>query len=102
MNSSANQSSMRYEAGAAVTPFPTRSAEARQAASVQEVAAEEHHGGGSFTRIDPKKALIAVAVLAVLGVGTWALTHNPSPPAMAAPAVAAAPVELAAVDIATV
>lgn len=109
MNSSANQSSMRYESGAAVTPFPTRPAESRQAPSVHEVApavtegaADEHQGGGSFTRIDPMKALIAVAVLAALGVGTWALTRNPSTPATAAPAVAAAPVELAAVDIATV
>ncbi|WP_161828886.1 efflux RND transporter periplasmic adaptor subunit [Steroidobacter agaridevorans] len=106
MNSSANQSSMRYEAGAAVTPFPTRPAESRQiheaAPAVTEGAADEHQGGGSFTRIDPMKALIAVAVIAALGLGTWALTRNPSTPAVAAPAAAAAPVELAAVDISTV
>lgn len=105
MNSSANQSSMRYEAGAAVTPFPTRPAESRQVAPVQEVAAPEgaeHQGGGSFTRIDPMKALIAAAVIAVLGVGAWVVARNPSTPAAAAPAPAAAPVELAAVDIAMV
>lgn len=108
MNSSANQSSMRYEAGAAVTPFPTRPAESRQAAPVHEVAAAvtegtaDEHQGGSFTRIEPMKALIAVALIAVLGLGTWALTRNPSTPAVAAPATAVAPVELAAVDIATV
>ncbi|WP_129641050.1 efflux RND transporter periplasmic adaptor subunit [Peristeroidobacter agariperforans] len=109
MNSSANQSSMRYEAGAAVTPFPARPAESRQTASVHEAmpavtegAADEHQGGGSFTRIDPMKALIAVAVIAALGLGTWALTRNPSTPAVAAPTAAVAPVELAAVDIATV
>ncbi|GFE78885.1 RND transporter [Steroidobacter agaridevorans] len=97
---------MRYEAGAAVTPFPTRPAESRQiheaAPGVTEGAADEHQGGGSFTRIDPMKALIAVAVIAALGLGTWALTRNPSTPAVAAPAAAAAPVELAAVDISTV
>jgi membrane fusion protein (multidrug efflux system) len=109
MNSSANQSSMRYESGAAVTPFPTRPAESRQAPPVHEVASaategatDEHQDGGSFTRIDPMKALIVVAVIAALGVGTWALTRNPSTPAMAAPVAAAAPLELAAVDIATV
>jgi RND family efflux transporter MFP subunit len=108
MKSSANQSSMRYESGAAVTPFPTRPVESRQAAPVHEVtppvtetAADEHHGG-SFTRIEPMKALIAAAVLAVIGVGAWVATRNPSTPAMAAPLPNAAPVELAAVDIATV
>ena len=106
MNSSANQSSMRYEAGAAVTPFPARPAESRQTAPVHEVApavtegtADEHQGGGSFTRIEPMKALIAVAVIAALGLGTWALTRNPSTPAVAAPAVAAAPGVGAAVGI---
>lgn len=108
MKSSANQSSMRYETGAAVTPFPTRPVESRQAAPVHEVApavteaaADEHQGGG-FTRIDPMKALIAAAVIAVIGVGAWVATRNPSTPAMAAPAPNATPVELAAVDVATV
>lgn len=109
MKSSANQSSMRYETGAAVTPFPTRPVESRQPAPVQEAApavtegaADEHHSGGSFTRIHPMKALIAAAVLAVIGVGAWVATRNPSTPAMAAPVPSATPVELAAVDIATV
>lgn len=107
MNSSANQSSMRYEAGAAVTPFPTRPAESRQAAPAQDAAstggaADGHQGGGSFTRIDPMKASIAAAVLAVIGVGAWVLARNPAAPAAAAPAPAAAPVELATVDISTV
>jgi RND family efflux transporter MFP subunit len=101
---------MRYETGAAVTPFPTRPVESRQAvAPVQEVApavnegtADEHHQGGGFTRIEPMKALIAAAVIAVLGVGAWVATRNPSTPAIAAPAPNAAPVELAAVDIASV
>lgn len=108
MKSSANQSSMRYEGGAAVTPFPTRPVESRQAAPVHEVAAPlteaaaDEHQGGSFTRIEPMKALIAAAVLAVIGVGAWVATRNPSTPAIAAPLPNAAPVELAAVDIATV
>ena len=87
MKSSANQSSMRYEAGAAVTPFPTRPVESRQAAPVQEVAAavaegtaDEQHQGGGFTRIEPMKALIAAAVIAALGVGAWVATRNPSTP----------------------
>ncbi|HEY5760399.1 MAG TPA: efflux RND transporter periplasmic adaptor subunit [Steroidobacter sp.] len=109
MKSSANQSSMRYETGAAVTPFPTRPVESRQQAPVHEAVppvtegtTDEHQGGG-FTRIEPMKALIAVAVIAALGVGAWVATRNPSTPtAVAAPAANAVPVELAAVDIATV
>ncbi len=90
-----------------MTPFPTRPVEGRQVAPVQEVtptgaAADEPQGGGSFTRIDPMKALLAVAVIAVLGVGAWVVARNPSAPAIAAPALNAAPVELATVDIATV
>jgi RND family efflux transporter MFP subunit len=109
MKSSANPSSMRYETGAAVTPFPTRPVESRQPAPVQEVApavnegsTDEHHQGGGFTRIEPMKALIAAAVIAVLGVGAWVATRTPSTPAIAAPAPNAAPVELAAVDVASV
>ncbi len=48
------------------------------------------------------KALIAAAVIAVLGVGAWVATRTPSTPAIAAPAPNAAPVELAAVDVASV
>lgn len=103
MNSTANQSSMRYEAGAAVTPFPARPTESRQAAVHDVAPTADEHQGGSFTRIEPRKALIAVAVLAILGLGTWALNRDPSAPATAVPAPAAvAPVELAAVDIAIV
>src|SRR5688572_9467740 len=104
MKSSANQPSARYEASAAVTPFPTRPVESRQGesrhgASVHEVTpategmadgqvdAADH--GGSFIRIEPMKALIAVAVLAVLGIGAWIATSNPSMPAAAAPAPSA-------------
>lgn len=117
MKSSANQPSVRYEAGAAVTPFPTRPVESRQGesrheASVHEVApategvadgqgdAADH--GGAFIRIEPMKALIAVAVLAALGIGAWIATSNPSTPAAAAPIPSAAPIELASVDVATV
>src|SRR5690349_13896098 len=99
MKSSANQQSMRYETGAAVTPFPTRPVESRPApvhevaapVPVPEAATDEHQGGG-FTRIEPMKALIAAAVIAVLGVGAWVATRNPSAPtAVGAPAANAAP-----------
>ena len=98
MKSSANQSSMRYETGAAVTPFPTRPVESRQQAPVHEPVppaiegtTDENQGGG-FTRIEPMKALIAAAVIAVLGVGAWVATRNPmAPTAVGAPAANAAP-----------
>lgn len=111
MKSSANQPSARYETGAAVTPFPTRPAESRhgalhEVAPATEGTADGHvdaaDRGGSFTRIEPMKAMIAVAVIAVLGVGAWVATRSPSAPAAAAPAPSAAPIELASVDVATV
>jgi membrane fusion protein, multidrug efflux system len=122
MKSSANQPTVRYDAdhgdswethSAAVTPFPTRPAEFRQAAVEQaahSVAAEdaadgkavEQDDGGSFTRISPMKAGIAVAVVAAIGVVAWFATSAPPAPPVAAPAANAAPVELAAVDIASV
>lgn len=119
MKSSANQPSARYDDvedvaprephSAAVTPFPTRPAEFRQAA-VEEVLAQAaaegnavgQDGGSSFTRISPMKAGIIVAVIAAVGAVAWFATRPAAPPAVAAPAFNAAPVELAAVDIATV
>ena len=120
MKSSANQSSARYDDGdlasrethsAAVTPFPTRPVEFRQAVAVEgmthpegtvEGPAVEQDERGSFTQISPMKAGIIVAIIAAIGVVAWFAMRGPTAPAAAAPAANAAPVELAAVDIATV
>ena len=115
MKTSANQPSARYEAidrsdppvhAAAVTPFPTRAAEFRQAAPLQEPAPEpvEQDHGGSFKNINPMKARIIVAALTILGAIAWFAMRDPAaaPAAVAAPAASAAPIELASVDISSV
>lgn len=123
MKSSANQPTVRYDAddaaswethSAAVTPFPARPAEFRQA-PLEEVTAEDGVEGqavgqahrqnesGSFTPISPVKAGIIVAIIAAVGAVAWVATRGPTaPPAVAAPAANATPVELASVDIATI
>lgn len=126
MKSSANQPSARYDATertepqasdvgdvstreaahtAAVTPFPARPAEYRQAAPIQgttqEGATHEPDSGVAFTPIQPMKLLIVAAAVVAVGVVAWVATRNPAPPAAAA-VVNSAPVELAAVDVATV
>lgn len=95
---------------AAVTPFPTRPVEFRQAVPVHEIApssvaqgaTDEHDRSNSFTQIASMKGAIIAAVVALVGVIAWVATHDPAAPVIAAPAVSAAPVELASVDVATV
>ncbi|HEY0684097.1 MAG TPA: efflux RND transporter periplasmic adaptor subunit [Steroidobacter sp.] len=119
MKTSANQPSARFDTvdrtdpphAAAVTPFPTRPAEFRHAAPVQETGSQEgatveQDRGGSFSHIDPMKVGIIVALLAIAGAIAWFAMRDPAAsPAAAAPgtpAAAAAPIELAAVDVASV
>jgi membrane fusion protein (multidrug efflux system) len=132
MKSTANQSSTRYEEdgrneskvvdhgdvaahgthSAAVTPFPARPTEFRQAAveegtSVRsETAADgrvaQQGGAVAFTRIDPMKLGIILAAIVAAALVAWLATRGPATPVVAAPAVNSTPLELAAVDIATV
>jgi membrane fusion protein (multidrug efflux system) len=125
MKSSANQPSARYDAidgrqpseaaldefsaraphSAEVTPFPGRSAEFRPTAATQgtEGVVMGQEEAGAFTRIDPKKTGIVLALIAAIGLVAWVATRTPATaPAAASPAASSGPVELAAVDVATV
>lgn len=131
MKNSANQPSARYQDdarvepddanqgdiavrenhSAEVTPFPARSTELRYAAVEEqalvrsEAAADgravKQDEGGAFTRIDPMKAGIVLAVIVAAGLVAWFAMRGPATPVIAAP-IDAAPVELAAVDVAIV
>ncbi len=120
MKTSANQPSAQFQAvdrpeppahAAAVTPFPTRSAEFRHAATQAHEAAPSHNTGaveqdhgGSSTNNNPMKAGIIVAVVAAVGAVAWLAMRDSAPAAVATgtPAVSAAPLELATVDVSSV
>ena len=102
MKTSVNQNLPTQDAhSAAITPFPARSADNRQAVDAAVVAEQDPVDSKTLTVLSPLKASIVLAVIAAVGAGVWFATRAPaeSPTALAPNAT---PIELAAVDVTTV